>query len=454
MLKNDIKQAFCTLTSISQVSSSKEKQAILSDSKDNEVLRTLLFSTYSPFVQFNIKKIPVELSDCTGKDITEANYNDFLKLLVRLSKREITGNTAIDELSEFLTGCCEEEYNWYTRVIGKDLKIGLADKGINSAIKGLIPVYEVLLADKIPADCLNLDTAKAINMLPNRIVTQYKIDGYRLNIHVLESGEVLIRTRNGKIVSGYSDLEKEASEKLPRGYVYDGEIVAPELFEWINSNSCDNNGEVVANRDLFSEVMSHAFSKETNKQGVFNLFDMVPLHEWNSKKTTETYEMRLDNINLKVKPLKLQHIVVVPTSRVYYKDNKEDLKEIVEQFHYFLSVGWEGLMIKNVEAVYEFKRSKNLLKMKLMDTLDLPVVEVFEGTGKYKNMMGGVYVEYKGNKVGVGSGWSDEQRLKFWRNNNDIIGKTIEIAYQAETQNKKGEKSLSFPVFKQIRVDK
>ena len=68
--------------------------------------------------------------------------------------------------------------------------------------------------------------------------------------------------------------------------------------------------------------------------------------------------------------------------------------------------------------------------------------------------MGGVYVEYKGNKVGVGSGWSDEQRLKFWRNNNDIIGKTIEIAYQAETQNKKGEKSLSFPVFKQIRVDK
>ena len=123
----------------------------------------------------------------------------------------MTGNAAIEALSDFLVSCCPEEYKWYCRVIEKDLNIGMADKGINKVFKNLIPTYEVLLADKIlPAD-LNLDTPKALKMLPNRIVTQYKIDGYRLNIHVTESGEVTICTRNGKPVSGYIDLETEAS---------------------------------------------------------------------------------------------------------------------------------------------------------------------------------------------------------------------------------------------------
>lgn len=447
-------ESFQALDEIGSVSSTNMKQEILASYKDNEVLKTLLFSAYSPFIQYNIKKIPVKPTECVGVEVSEETYNEFLQLLVKLSKREITGNLAIEELSDFLIKCCPEEYQWYSRVIEKDMRVGMADKGINKAIKGLIPVYEVLLADKIAPEDLNLDTPKAMKVLPNRIVTQYKIDGYRLNIHVLESGEVLIRTRNGKIVSGYKDLEEEAQEKLPKGYVYDGEIVAPELFEWISQNMNASDDSIIANRDLFSEVMSHAFSKEDNKQGIFNLFDMVPIKEWNSQKTTETYETRLKHINTLVKPLELRHIVIVPTSRVYYKDNPEDLKEIVDTFHYYLSIGWEGLMIKNADSVYEFKRSKNLLKMKLMDTIDLEVVELYEGTGKYKGMLGGVYVEYKGNKVGVGSGWNDEQRQKYWDNPNEILGKTIEIAYQAETKNKQGGLSLSFPVVKQVRKDK
>lgn len=449
-----IQEAFETLEEIGEVSSTTAKQEILAEKKDNEVLRTILFSAYSPFIQYNIKKIPTEPEDCEGSEISGVTYDDFLQLLVKLSKREITGNAAIDALEEFLTECCEDEYKWYSRVIGKDLKIGIADKGINKAIKGLIPVYEVLLADKIPPADLNLDTPKALKMLPERIVTQYKIDGYRLNIHVLQSGEVLVRTRNGKIVSGYNDLEAEAAEKLPRGYVYDGEIVAPELFEWISENMKASDDNIIANRDLFSEVMSHAFSKEDNKQGVFNLFDMVPIKEWNSQKTTESYEVRLQHIQSMVKPLELKHIAIVPTSRIYHKNNPEDLKEIVDTFHYYLSIGWEGLMIKNADSVYEFKRSKNLLKMKLMDTVDLEVIELYEGTGKYEGMMGGVYVDYKGYKVGVGSGWNDDQRQKYWENPNEILGKTIEIAYQAETKNKQGGLSLSFPVVKQVRTDK
>ena len=452
-LTKSIEEAFNILMDIGGESSTKAKQDILSKNQDNEVLRTLLFSAYNPFLQYNLKKIPISMSSCNGTEISDITYDEFLKLLVKLSKREVTGNQAVEEVSSFLEKCSAPEYAWYTRVIQKDLKIGLADKGINKAIKDLIPVYEVLLADKIPADGLNLDTPKVLKMLPDRMVTQYKIDGYRLNIHVTEDG-VTIRTRNGKVVEGYSDLENEALNKLPKGFVYDGEIVAPELLNWIAENSKNESSEVIANRDLFSEVMSHAFSKEENKQGVFNLFDMIPVNEWQTQKTALIYEDRLKNIENLIKPLELKHITIVPTSRVYLKSNPDDLKEIVDQFHYFLSIGWEGLMIKNLDAPYEFKRSKSLLKMKLMDTIDLVVQDVFEGLGKYENKLGGVIVEYKGNEVRVGSGWTDEQRELYWKDPNSIIGKTIEIAYQAESQNKQGGKSLSFPVFKGVRYDK
>lgn len=448
-----IKNTFDIFTQIGNVSSTKTKQEILERGAGNSVLKSLLVCAYSPFLQYNIKKIPISIKECTGHSIQPQNYEKFLNLLVRLNKREVTGNAAISELSEFLTGCCPEEYTWYSRVLEKDLGIGLADKGINKVFKGLIPTYEVLLADKIAPEDLNLDTPKALKVLPDRIVVQYKIDGYRLNIHVSDSGEVTIRTRNGKFVTGYNDLEAEAAEKLPRGYVYDGEIVAPELFDWI-SNNMKSTESVAANRDLFSEVMSHAFSKEDNKQGIFNMFDMVPTKEWVSQKTTETLETRTARIKELIEPLELKHIMIVPTSRVYDKNNPQDRKEIVEQFHQFLSVGWEGLMIKNWDSVYEFKRSKNLLKMKLMDNIDLVVTDVYEGTGKYAGMLGGVYVDFRGNQVGVGSGWSDEQRQYYWKHKNDIVGKTIEIAYQAVSKNKNGGESLSFPVVKKIRDDK
>ena len=43
----------------------------------------------------------------------------------------------------------------------------------------------------------------------------------------------------------------------------------------------------------------------------------------------------------------------------------------------------------------------------------------------------------------------------YWvEHKNDIVGKTIEIAYQAVSKNKNGGESLSFPVVKKIRDDK
>lgn len=445
-----VKRAFEALADIEQNPSLNSKQSILAANSDNDVLRVLLTLAYDPFQQFYIKKLP-KITITHNQLTYEVNYANFLQLLVNLSHRRITGNAAIAAVEQFFQGCDKVEQLWYSRVLTKDLKIGLADKGINKAFPKLIPTYEVQLADKVNPEDLNLDTAKAMKILPQHMVVQYKIDGYRLNIHRPDEHTVILRTRNGKMVSGYKELERSAL-KLPVGYVYDGEIVAPELFQWIQHNA--ESGLTSANRDLFSAVMSHAFSKEDDKRGVFNVFDVVSLDEWRVRMSTLPYSDRLELLGKLVTPLNLPDIMVVPTSRVYSKSNPADLREIVDTFHSFINIGWEGLMIKDVDAPYQWKRTRALLKMKLMDSIDLVVTDIYQGTGKYQYMLGGVYCDYKGNRLGVGSGFTDEQRHTFWKFPNDIIGKTIEVAYQSISHNKEGRESVSFPVFKGIRMDK
>ena len=191
-----VKEAFDILENIAYTPSLNAKQAILTENSDNEVLRSLLCLAYDPFQQFYVKKLP-HMVPYQGNTNWENNFGNFLQLLVNLSHRNITGNAALLAVSQFFQGCNKAEQLWYSRVLTKDLKIGLADKGINKAFPKLIPTYEVQLADKINPEDLNLDTVKAMKVLPQHMVVQYKIDGYRLNIHRPDEHTVILRTRNG-----------------------------------------------------------------------------------------------------------------------------------------------------------------------------------------------------------------------------------------------------------------
>ena len=210
-----------------------------------------------------------------------------------------------------------------------------------------------------------------------------------------------------------------------------------------------NNIDNVRGVASISKIMTAILACESGK-----LDDVVPINDWIVHRCDINYEERFHLLQRLVQPLELPNITPITSSQVFLKVDKNTIPKILDLFHQFISQGWEGAMIKDLDAPYQWKRTKALLKMKLMDTVDLPVMEMYEGTGKYINMMGGVYCDYKGNKLGVGSGFTDEQRQKFWSDPNQIVGKTIEVAYQAETTNKHGQKSLSFPIFKQVRNDK
>ena len=67
-------------------------------------------------------------------------------------------------------------------------------------------------------------------------------------------------------------------------------------------------------------------------------------------------------------------------------------------------------------------------------------------------MLSQVWIEHKGHKVKVGSGFTQEQRLQY--TDGSIVGKVITVQYFEETNNQEGGISLRFPTVKIIHGEK
>jgi DNA ligase-1 len=107
---------------------------------------------------------------------------------------------------------------------------------------------------------------------------------------------------------------------------------------------------------------------------------------------------------------------------------------------------------------YEGKRSHNLLKVKkfydaeyVVERIDFEDHRVIrDGKEVVIPMMAQAYIMHKGFSVAVGSGWNQEQRIRYNANPELIIGKTITVQYFEETKNQEGGLSLRFPTVKHV----
>jgi DNA ligase-1 len=117
--------------------------------------------------------------------------------------------------------------------------------------------------------------------------------------------------------------------------------------------------------------------------------------------------------------------------------------------------GFEGIMIKSVDAPYECKRSDSWMKWKPTITVDLNIVGFEEGTGRNAGRLGAIICEGDDNDrricVNVGSGFSDAVRDEYWANRNQLLGHLVEVQADAVTQNQDGSYSLRFPRFVRFR---
>lgn len=418
------------LEKIKNTSSNNEKQAILEQNKNNELLKEILKFVYNPYFKTGLSSKKIK------KKIAPTEY----RLLLQ-PENSIT--YIFNYLKDHNTGTDQDiaHVQWYIRnynegcpeiveeILTQNLKIGMTAKSINKVWNNLIPEFNVMLADKYWEKIDKLEQEK-----PRILVTQ-KLDGMRCTTIKL-GDKINLMSRSGQLMTGFIEIEQELRE-LPDG-VYDGEILA--------DLSIDNS------LDLFASTVSAARTKDTKKKNMtYNVFDYVKkVEEFVTGMFSESCVQRKQNLE---NILKKAHCNYIKYVEVLY-DGEYNSDIIDKLLNKALSLQQEGIMLNVADAPYQKKRTTDILKVKKMNTVDLFVTNVFEGKGKYKGTLGGVVVEYKGQPVGVGSGFSDIQRKMIWEHPESIVGKLIEVQYFEESKDKNGKPSLRFPVFKKIRLDK
>ena len=126
----------------------------------------------------------------------------------------------------------------------------------------------------------------------------------------------------------------------------------------------------------------------------------------------------------------------------------DNVKEVKQQIEQFVKQGYEGAVIKNPYATYVEKRSTNWMKIKPRKFDTYKVVGYKEAVDKYgvpKGELGAFIVaDQDGKEFSVGSGFTQDEREKWWLYKDAMIGMDIIVAYPELT--KRG--IPSHPVFK------
>jgi DNA ligase-1 len=422
-------------------------EAAVLGSTNSQIFLGLLKACYNPFVTFGVKQIP----DTVGIVGAGNPWQEFNELLVQLSQRQLTGHAARDAIQDIAEQFDSEEWNTFCApVLRRDMRAGISSTTINKICKKTdyeIPIFGCQLA----TNSEGRPEMKGTKRL------EPKLDGVRALFLVIPSdGEVttICYSRNGKQFDNFGHIEDQIRDNyanivkscsgtdqgrgLINGFVLDGEVIG----------------------NTFQELMRQARRKSDVQadDSVFNVFDIVPLDDfrrghWNAqlKKRIALLDAMRPVVDTMPNVELLPHIMVDLNTA----EGKDQLMRYAKDN---VNAGFEGIMIKEMEAPYQCKRSTDWMKWKPTITVDLEVVGVEEGTGRNIGRLGALVCagvdDGKEISVNVGSGFSDGDRDDYWANRNLVIGRTAEVMCDVITQNQDGTYSLRFPRFVRFRDDK
>jgi DNA ligase 1 len=392
------------------------------------------YQAYNPYFVFNVKQVP----ETTGLEFKPNPWPKFWALLEALRLRSITGNTmrnAIERLSQEFDSI--EWNNVCRRVLIKDLRCGISEKTLNKVLgktEWAIPIFSCQLAQDSTDQPKKMTGVKRLEV---------KLDGVRV-LAVVQGMNCNLYSRNGKPFENFPQIAEfiEQHRKLfQHGAAMSGRFVL--------------DGEIVG--ESFQTLMRQAHRKADAKTDnmVYHVFDVLPLDDFERGYWNAQQDKRIKLLDRAAEVLGNDSCVRIMSGINVDLDTAEG-KSVMQRFaEEAIEQGFEGIMIKDLNAPYECKRSSFWMKWKPTITVDLNIVGLEEGTGRNAGRLGAFICEGVDNerriRVNVGTGFSDSDRTDFWSNKSELVGQVVEIQADVVTQNKDGSYSLRFPRFVRFR---
>ena len=438
------------LEKLESTNSQKEKIEILKTM--NEIQKRWFKMCYNNLISFGVKKIPEYSS--------ESNSLDTVSIMDILEKefvtREITGNAAIERLRDILSNAEEPEV--VERLIKRDARCSVNSTLLNKVFPNLIPEIPCMLAQP-----MNEKTLKNIEF---PAFSQLKADGMRC-ITFITSNNVRMFSRNGTEI---------ICEPLKNTLMTIGQIEENLLSDNVTLML---DGELICYKDnkLLDRKTSNGICNKVLKGTASeNELNLIQMQLWDIVKVDsntfnpledKSYEKRLEDLYSILNMSIFSKLEVIPTEIV------NSMEEALEHFQKMLSQGLEGTILKNQDAKWSNTRSKDLVKLKEENTIDLLVVDIEEGSGDFEGGLGAIICETSDKKlrVRVGTGFSFEDRgfvndlssgkkvVKQIKSLEEVsknyLGKIVEVKYNQIIKSKgKDEMSLFLPRLVCIRNDK
>lgn len=365
------------LTQVAATRSRNEKVAILKAATNANLLRQVLYVGYNPYYHYFINDPPVD-----GEGEGTLGIEAF-KLLFKLRQRLLSGHKALKAVGNFMRTLDYGAAEVFKCILNKDFRMGAGVKTINLAFPGLIPTFDVMRAK-------TYDPARIVYP----VYVSKKIDGNRA---IRRKGQLF--SRNGHAITGVDHILAELNQLAC--FNYDGELDDPDMDFEASSGS----------------IRSTKLSKKPLKYYIFDIAD-----------TAAEFKDRLHVMQKEERNSDLEHVIFVPHHLVM---NEEELQY---WYKYYRNKGEEGIIIRTPTGKYTDARNYDWMKVKSVISVDLKILDFYEGTGKNAGSLGGIIVRYKGQRNKVGGGFSDKLRAEIWNNPEKYRYLIAEILFQDETK--------------------
>ena len=243
-----------------------------------------------------------------------------------------------------------------------------------------------------------------VNKISYPVFSQPKLDGIRCVVS--NSG---MFTRNGKPIPSCPHILEQLQSVFAEdpNLVFDGELYNHDLKHDFNKITSLVKKTKPTDEDL----------KESAKLIQYWIYDIVDI--------TKTFKERINIIEGIVESYKTLRIV--PTG---IAASEEGLNKL---YAAAMEEGFEGQMVR-LNAKYENKRSKNLLKRKEFQDSEYTILDVIPGEGNKTGLAGAMLFK---NELGIkftSNIKGDRAYLKeLWDNKNDYIGKEATVKYFNKT---------------------